>query len=138
MKEAIFHEVYYSIKKDWDGWLLGTIILGFTCYGVYWLSTNFDLSPIHWLSALGDYAYARGGTVSFIATVLCITGITVALILGSAWKTRQVLGDIDRRSIGKALGDIGNLQKSMKDLGQQLNDIQSNIAEISDILKTTE
>jgi len=26
----------------------------------------------------------------------------------------------------------------MKDLGQQLNDIQSNIAEISDILKTTE
>ncbi len=70
--------------------------------------------------------------------VLCMSGITVALILGSAWKTRQVLGDIDRRSIGKALGDIRNLQKSMKDLGQQLNDIQRNIAEISDILKTTE
>jgi len=40
--------------------------------------------------------------------------------------------------MGKALGDIGNLQKRMEDPGQQLNDIQTNLAEISDILKTTE
>lgn len=138
MRKTAFHEIYENMRQYWDGWLLGLIVLVPACYGVYWLSISFDLNPIHWLSALGDYAYARGGTVSFIAMVLCIAGITVALILGSAWKTRQVLGDIDRRSIGKALGDIRNLQKSMKDLGQQLNDIQSNIAEISDILKTTE
>ena len=124
MRKTAFHEIYENMTEYWDGWLLGLIVLVPSCYGVYWLSTNFDLSPIHWLSALGDYAYARGGTVSFIATVLCITGITVALILGSALKTRQVLRDIDRRSIGKALGDIGNLQKSMQDLGQQLNDIK--------------
>lgn len=138
MRKTAFHEIYENMREYWDGWLLGSIVLVPSCYGVYWLSANFDLNPIHWLSALGDYAYARGGTISFIAMVLCITGITVALILGSAWKRRQVLGDIDRRSIGKAVGDNGDLQKSMEDLGQQLNDMQRNLAQVSDILKTTE
>ena len=138
MRKTAFHEIYENMRQYWDGWLLGLIVLAPACYGVYWLSISFDLNPIHWLSALGDYAYARGGTVSFIAMVLCITGITVALILGSAWKTRQVLSDIDRRSIVKALGDIKNLQMSMKDLGQQLGDIQRNLNEMSDILRTTE
>ena len=138
MKETIFHEIYYSVKRDWDGWLLGTVITGFTCYGIYWLSLNYDLNPIHWLSALGDYAYSRGGTTGFIAMTLCMTGVLVALILGSAWKGKQVLSDLERSNIKRQLEEVKSIQIGMKNLRQQLDDIHRNVAEVREILKTTE
>ena len=131
MKKTVFHEIYSSIRRDWDGWLLGLIILSLFGYGISWLSTIFDLNPIHWLSALGDYAYAHGGTVSFIAMMLCITGIIITLLLISAWKGAKAIIDRERWNIRKALDEV-------KSLRQQLNEIQKNITEIRDVLKTIE
>jgi len=134
MKKTVFHDIYYSIRKDWDGWLLGLIILS----GIYWLSINFDLNPIHWLAALGDYIYAHGGTVSFIVMMICIAAIIIIPLSISAWKETKTISYFERRDIRKALDEVKNLQMDMKNLKQQLNEIQRNITEIRDVLKTTE
>lgn len=150
MKKTVFHELYHSMRKDWDAWIIGLSALSLIGYGLYWLSKSFDLNPLHWLAALGEYGYQHGGTAGFIVVALCVAAVILVPSTVYAWKETKIIKTgpapwdkkpvtaYESKDTKEALKEAQSLCMEIKNLKHKLDLIERNVTEIREILKTTE